>query len=364
MAIKVVSDAGGLYSNPATWVGGIVPIYPDTIGFTTTSGNLTVDIQDTIKGIDFTDYLGTMDMLAGAGLTIDDDGFTAGFINMGSGGYTLTDSGGNGFLYTTGIVATILTNTVGKINPYRFNGNYVAITGDWLQQGTIDDLGTLYQMLLISGTFTMLGIQNFANGMYVSAGASANLFFNGTITFSDLQIDGGTYKVLGGTFTCPSIQIEAISVAIRLDFNGYVFPNISFNAGPNTIFLDSVLYGTVGNIGTAGPIVFDGAYGFDIDTFTNSTTISPVITFKSLIEYKANTFIRLTRATISASTPGSKAKLTLGQSIDQFAIVDVIATDIDCSLGRRMNNFYGTATNCDNIKVWNDNTLPQATSTF
>lgn len=363
MAIKVVSNTGGLWSSPATWVGGVIPEY-DSIAFTATSGNLIVDVSNTIKGIDFTNWTGTLDMLVNQGIDIADDTITPGFINMGSGGYTLANSGGNGYIYATGSFPTIITNTVGKINIYRFFCPSMTITGDWLQQGTIDDFGTLYQTSLTSGTFTMLGTQNFANGMYVSGGASANLFFNGTITFSDLQIDGGTYKVLGGTFVCPVIAIETLGVATKIDFNGYVFTSISFLGGAFPLFLDSVLYGTVGNISTTIPVVFDGAHGFDIDTFTNSQTVLPIITFKSLIEYKVNAYIKLTRATISASIPGSKAKLTLGQNIDQFAIVDVIATDIDSSNGRRVNNFYGTITNCDNWRIWNDNTLPQVCSTF
>lgn len=368
MAVIKVSNTGGLFSSPATWVGGVAPSYPDdSIGFNPTSGNLTIDDQVTLKGIDFTDFVGTFRVLAGnTGLNIVDDGLgNAGFINMGTGGYTLVDDGSDYGITVGSNPNTILTNTIGKINPIKF-GLYgpVVINGNWLQQGEMTDGGTVLSIEIQNGTLTMLGTQNFNNGLFLNGNSSSNFVFNGTINMNDLQIDGGTYTVTGGTFNSVNgIIIENISTNTIMDFNGIVFPSITISGtATNNIQLNSVLLGN--SIDLDGNIKFIGNFGFNIGVLMDNYFNPATVTFKSGIEYIINNQIDITNTTMLASTVGVHAYLTLGQNIDQLRVVKITATDINSSNGRSVNNFYGTTTNCINWRIWNDNTLPQVCSTF
>lgn len=118
-----------------------------------------------------------------------------------------------------------------------------------------------------------------------------------------------------------------------------------------------------------------GSYNVGVTMYDNSGTllysqnavgtgVCETFTWTSTINGVVRILVDITNSTFSASTSGVKAKLTLGQNIDQLRVVNITAIDIDSSNGRRVNNFYGTATNCDNWRIWNDNTLPQVSSTF
>ena len=110
---------------------------------------------------------------------------------------------------------------------------------------------------------------------------------------------------------------------------------------------------------------FSGAFGFVCNEFIIDSGSTGSITFESGTSYYINNVVDIRfPTTILASTAGVKAKLILGQNVNQNTISFLTATDIDSSGGKRVNNFYGTVTNCDNWRVWNDNTLPQAPSTF
>jgi hypothetical protein len=82
MALRTVSDTGGNWNATTTWVGGVVPVVSDTVDFTATSGNLTVNVlTNTLAGIDFTNYVGTITFNNNIRLN-------NGTLNLGTGGYT------------------------------------------------------------------------------------------------------------------------------------------------------------------------------------------------------------------------------------------------------------------------------------
>lgn len=364
MAIITVSNIGGNFSDTATWVGGEIPVYPDTIAFTSTSGDLTIDNQYTLAGIDFTNYTGIFRMLSGATkLSIIDDGAgTAGFINMGSGGYTLIDDGTDFGFSVNGAPPVILTNNVGKVNPFPIglpDSGTVIINGNWKQEGFLIDGGFGVYTFINNGIFTLIGTHNYPL-MSFSMGCNAlgGVYFNGDITFGGATFDGGDIKLIGGTFNCPSISFYNSIDNIKIDFNNYTFEYLELMGNINNSFqLDSTLLANDANIFDAN---LTGNFGFN----ANKLTGSGEIIFKSTIEYFVNNQINMRDYIIMSSVAGVKAKLTLGQNIDQLLVLNVTATDIDSSNGVRVNNFYGTATNCDNWRIWNDNTLPQVPSTF
>ena len=448
MAIRTVSNTGGLFSNPATWVGGIMPsqiTQRDTIAFTATSGPLIVDSLYQIGGINYTNYTNTLTFNLNCTLFFDEQLVNTPFINMGTGGYTLIDNSVDGGYDFAGASTrpAILTNTLGIANPVRMliysSGLPMQITGTWNQTGILDsgggiDVGT--------GTFTYTGTLyngfDYSFGITAALGTTVNItttdpvtdslsiYGAGTINFNCIYLatsylegatlfnlncgDVGTLDiedgVLTSNITCANITVNLVVANTvnllgtgtlpipRLDFagNAAVTPRID-NLNFGTYTFTDVYYRQYTNIGygflnlnllsvlvcdklymrksSTRTSQFSGAFGFicnqfliDGDGLSTDGTIGPV-TFQSGISYYINDVVDIRfPTTILSSTPGVKANIILGPNVNQNTISFLTATDIDCSGGRRINNFYGTATNCDNIIVWNDNTLPQATSTF
>jgi hypothetical protein len=194
---------------------------------------------------------------------------------------------------------------------------------------------------------------------------TATINLNGTVNLSaGIELCGGNLKYIGGTANIAVLYIYSNLISnIILDISGITLPIIDFSSTVNrTIQLDSQLNST--SLILDGILSFIGNFGYVTSSLTILILTPPIITYKSGNEYIVNDTININGATFLASTIGVKAKFTLGQNINQICIATITATDIDSSNGRRINNFYGTATNCDNWRVWNDNTLPQASSTF
>jgi len=75
MAIRTISNTGGNWNSPGTWVGGVVPASLDDVVATATSGNLTVTANASIASIDFTNYVSTFSV--NSGVTLSFGGNTA-----------------------------------------------------------------------------------------------------------------------------------------------------------------------------------------------------------------------------------------------------------------------------------------------
>jgi len=373
MAIITVSNTGGLFSSSATWVGGVVPVYPDTIDFTATSGDLTIDNQYTLAGIDFTNYIGVFRMLSGAtNISILDDGAgAAGFINMGSGGYTLIDDGTDYGFSVNGTPPVILTNNVGKVNPFPIYfpdgvlGDTIIINGNWIQEGFLIDGGSGFIYTIINnGIFTLIGTHNYPLMSFsMVCNALGGVYFNGDITFFSALFYGGDIKLVGGNFSCPQVEFSNAYSDIKIDFNNHIFEYLSIGGDVNNnIQLNSVLLSN--ELSLNEHINLTGNFGFNISTILCDYTNNLTLILNPSAEYFINNQINMRDCIIMSSVAGVKSKLTLGQNINQVLMCNITATDIDSSNGRRVNNFYGTATNCDNWRIWTDNTLPQVTSTF
>lgn len=419
MAIRTVSNTGGLFSSAATWVGGIMPsqgTQQDTIAFTATSGPLIVDGLYYIAGINYTNWTNTLTFNLGCLLGFDEQLVNTPFINMGTGGYTIIDNSvGGGYDFST--VSTrpiILTNNSAIPSSVYFNytgTTALQITGHWIQNGNCSNTyfvittgtftyngtviggsfsGTLSSGTILNGNITDPTITdislygdgtlnttfNDVNGGGITTPAQATLTSNGSIDF--LYINGSVTII--GTPNISSAEIQdngfLTPVAVRnIDMGSSIISDFLFTQNTSSgiistslnllsLLVCNKLYLRCSDFGFVNK--FTGAFGFVCnELIMDDTSGIRAYEFQSGVEYKVNTSIKIDAPfIIRSTTPGVKTKITLGPTINQNTIAYLTATDIDCSLGRRMNNFYGTATNCDNIRVWNDNTLPQVPSTF
>lgn len=155
MAIRTVSNAGGIWNNTSTWVGGIRPVAGrDSVAFTATSGPLiltTATANATIKGIDFRNYTNTFTM-RGVSLIIDDTNTSgrASFVNLGTGSYTVViqdylggpvlpaDNTDIGFYVTPQLsqVCTLTSNGTPWEHVLQINTDQVVnLADDWVQNG-------------------------------------------------------------------------------------------------------------------------------------------------------------------------------------------------------------------------------------
>lgn len=445
MAVRIVSDLGGNWSTPTTWVGGVPASFPDSVAFTATSGSLTVDDNITILGIDFTNYKNVFTIPYGSGdygLFFLDNGVTPSFVNLGTGGCTFVDNGGNnGFNVASCSVNPIFTGN-GISFPFlldcRFSGYlFINIVGTWLQSGIISqnylkisggiftqsgsfevfELAYYVEILLKNGSVFNLtttydisinvtgegtGAVNIVAGnigyAYFSSFNTLNLncgnidsFDSDTINLSNITCINitesisctNTVNLLGtGTLPIPKLVMspEFSGAGTRTDnfnFGTYTFTEFYYNQWSNlsgdnvNINLLSVL--NCDKLYINKPIFmtskFLGTFGFVCNELIinggNTNNAVGDITLESGTSYYVNNVVDIRfPTTILASVQGVKAKLILGQNVNQNTIAYLTATDIDSSGGKRVNNFYGSVTNCDNWKVWDENTLPQVSSTF
>lgn len=243
MAVYTVANGGGDINAGATYVGGIAPSSTDTIDFTATSGQLTVNANFTIAGIDFTNYVNTLTMSAilyvkgnvtlVAGMTIA--GASKLSVNATS---TITSNGKtwpNAVDFNMTAASQTVTvaddwNITGTVsfltNIATFNGNKISVGGS-LTNNT--NGGTTLFELVGTGTWTSSGFKN-----------SLTINTAGTITFSGtVYYNTGTLTYTTGTVTTTGSTLS-VNAASTLDISGINLNNITFG-GTITVTLLSDL---------------------------------------------------------------------------------------------------------------------------
>ena len=251
MAVRTVSNTGGNWNATATWVGGVVPITGDTVDFTATSGNLTVNIASTCAGINFTNYINTITFTAV--LTIQ------GPINLGTGGYT--QAGASGITVNSNVGGTGFTsNGVIWSRLFTFSGGGVSATytlnDDWNFTGTLSFTN--------SNTCTINGFNIYTIGLNSTSNqpttGTTNIIFNGTGTWSHsstgaiqnnvtintigtLTIGANIYYNTGTlTYTAGTVDTtgSTLNIALATTFNtsGMTWNNITITAGIHTLTSD------------------------------------------------------------------------------------------------------------------------------
>jgi len=194
MAIITVSTGGGNWNSPSTWVGGAVPNASlDTVAFTASSGQLTVNVVSTCIGIDFTNYTNTITFTAA--LVIN------GPVNLGTGGYG--QAGASGIQVTT--TATHINNgTVwSKIWNFAGTSQTYTMTGTWEFTGSLNFSGTTSTVVNGSNLNT-LNLQVFTT---VTVSGTSNIIFN---NINPLSI--GTWTHTGAGYIENNISISTAGI--------------------------------------------------------------------------------------------------------------------------------------------------------
>lgn len=354
MAVFTVANGGGNINAGATYVGGVAPSSTDTIAFTATSGQLTVNTTFTIAGIDFTNYVNTLTMNSvlvvngnitfvaamtisgtskltiGATSTITSNGKTfpnSVDFNMSAGSQivTLADN-----LTISGSVS-FLTNIA------TFNGNKILIGGS-LTNNT--NGGTTVFELIGTGTWTSSSFKN-----------SLTINTLGTITISGtLQFNTGTLTRLAGTVITTGSTLT-IGASTTLNTNGINWNIVTITTG--TVTVNSLLTCTTLNLASAGNVIFSGTAGFTTSNLS-SVTAGRTITLKNGITYTINNSLTLTGAlgsliTVVSSTT-AHAYFNLTQAATQ-SVTHTNATWIDSSGGQTIKSSFGVLNNTINWEI-------------
>lgn len=323
MAIRTVSNSGGNWNATATWTGGVVPIAGDSIAFTGTSGNLTVNVASAnLIGVNFTNYVGT--------ITFNNTITTNGVLNLGTGGYTQAGASGivlNGTATLTsgGVTWSRLLRVGGTTATYTLVDNWT-VTGNITFEGngnttftsnTLNIRGNLTQTTtgIYLGT-TAFVFGNTGTWSNTSTGAIRNnttVNTAGTLTISgNVYYDTGTFTYTAGTVTTTGSTLT-IGANTTLNTNGITWNNITTSAA-SVITLGSNLTLT-GNFTLASTSTTSFILGGNTFVTTNANLVSNVnatftvptnLTFKSLTtgsgsRFTSNTLTFTENLTISTS---------------------------------------------------------------
>jgi hypothetical protein len=289
MAARTVSILGGNWNATATWVGGVVPIAGDTVDFTATSGNLTVNVTTAaLAGINFTNYVSTITFNANISVNTS--------VNLGTGGYIQAGSGAFGL--QIGTSTTITSNGVSWNNTLSFVGNTatytladnLTVTGNIVMSGTSSNIftnSTLYigGNLTISSTVTVSGttIFNFNGTGTWSHPSSGVIRTNvtidtiGTLTLgTNIYYNTGTLTYTSGTVITTGSTLN-IANTTTLDTNGITWNNVSFTFGTTTLTSDLNCQNLIINCNSTPQINLKNIYvsgNLQIDgtNFTQGTT--------------------------------------------------------------------------------------------
>lgn len=356
MAVYTVANGGGNINAGATYVGGIAPSSTDTIDFTATSGQLTVNTNFTIAGIDFTNYVNTLTMSAilsvkgnvtlVAGMTIA--GASRLSINATS---TITSNGKTwpnavDFNMTAGSqTVTVaddwnITGTVSFLtNIATFNGNKISVGGS-LTNNT--NGGTTLFELVGTGTWTSSGFKN-----SLTINTAGTITVSGTVSYST-----GTLTYIAGTVTTTGSTLS-VTAASTLDISGINLNNITFG-GTITVTLLSDLNctGTLtigggistfnnNNINVGGSLVMNSSsIGTSQINLNGTGSWSGVYPVKNNLTIKSTAIIDIVGSVqFNTGTFIVEAGAQVNASNSTLSVIANATTTFDIST-IKLNNFY------------------------
>jgi len=333
MAVRTITNTGGLWSLPATWVEGSVPLASDDVVSTATSGPLTIDISAVCRSIDLTGYTNTLTHNAGFILTIGDATAGAGNIALKfvpGMTYVLGNvvTSAISFVSTSAVVQTI--DFAGKdsgdvVYNASSNGSWQLISThgtDYgakvtLTKGTLDvngqicnwgafssDNSNVRSLILGNASIFLNGggsigntfwLTSFVTNLTIPANtasvtitkhstSNAPLFFTGTFNFNGMSLyftGGGIMTLRGtGTFYNLSFTGDALVAEDRYQVNTNVTITnqliLNGYSATKRLRVHSNSFGAVRTITIAGAIVVASNVNFNWITLSVLTDLSAI----------------------------------------------------------------------------------------
>lgn len=340
MPLRTVSNTGGNWSATTAWVGGVVPIAGDTVDFTATSGNLTVNvITANLAGIDFTNYTAT--------ITFNNLLNTSGTVNLGTGGFTIAGanflningtatlggttqwSGGLRFngqnititllndITSTGTVRFSSTNST-LANPLVINGFNINIKGNFDVVATANGLTTGTTVLQVngtSGTSTIAGSANLFFGLSIVINSTNNINMSTHMLFRDATF---TY-ITSNSITWPTTRFVINSATMNVDTT---IPSLEIQTSTITFTNNLVCYDLFIN---GAPTFVTGGFLLNVinDLILQDVTLSIP---NDLYVTNLITIIRPTQSVINGFTIYVSGNLTNGCQGALFGTTAIVLT--------------------------------------
>jgi hypothetical protein len=358
MAARTVSNTGGNWNATTTWVGGVVPIAGDTVDFTPTSGNLTVNVSTaSLAGINFTNYVGT--------ITFNNNINVNTSVNLGTGGYTQAGASGLVINGTTTITSNGVTwsRTLSFSTGTQTLSDNLSVTGTVTFNGAVTVNSNTFNIggnLTINGTtsgtstiiFNGTGAQTWTHGsaIYLSNNLTINKA-SGTLTIGSLALPNVyyqtgtlTYNNIGGTVdTTTNSSTLNIGASTTLNTNGITWNNFTvLGTNPTITLLSNVnITGTLTFALTSGTLNFTTG-GNLFNATGNLSVVSGAINLPNDL-YVVNATLGVTTAnpTINLNTIYISGNLTTTSSGDCLGTTNVVLN----GTGTWSNSSSGIITN-------------------
>ena len=301
MATYTVANGGGNINAAATYVGGVgVPGAADTIAFTNTSGQLTVNVATTIFDIDFSTYANVITF--NADLTV-----------------------------TRNITFNTTTST------YTIAGTFSIVKNG---TGTILSNGKVW-----TGKFTIGGTTNYTITFNDKLTVSGEVLFTGTGTVSispNNILDPARLDITGNfTVSGSGILVPTVTNGFAVTFNGTGSQTWAGGSSTGQIRLDVIINKSSGTLTFTGNIT----YNTGLFTYTSGTTNTGTST---LIISTATTTMNTNGSTAGGATTTSSTginwyRLTLSTTLNltsNFTVINTLTANVGTITRSSTQNVY------------------------
>lgn len=400
--VKYIVTSGGSFSSSLTWVDGVVPVAADSIILGSTAGPLTIDGGYTCSSIDMTSYRNT--------ITFNNTLTINGNVTLPSGSFT--QSGTGGFKINT--TSSLRSNGATWSSAMTFNNSTssaIVITlldNIVLTKGINMSYSSTNTLISLMGNYSLYISGSMSYSAYCSGSASFVITSNGDTTIDNsggystgcnMTINAGLKTInwirqwghYGGTFTYTSgvnvfgnpfyfmVGVNGISISdIVMNCSGITFPNFQvmpYYTSPPSGYTQSVTLNQQLNVSSSvffcqgTNVTFLGSNGFSvgyISIFIDNggyIKLSPGINYKSGIDLTDTSQYSFD---CGYSSPSNKVSIqsanttmaTLMLSNNSYIAAANISTSYINCVGKTLNIFNGSVSNCINVRSFLDQSTP------
>lgn len=382
-----VTGGNGITNSTTNWSassggasGASVPTLTDNAIFDANSGTGTVTINATLSVLNFisTNFGGTFagsaqitmnggSLIWGSSVTVNWTGSIS--CGTGSSGTTFTSNGKQ--MVGTLVIGTGFPNpgTLNFIDTFKCGSiQHVTATGVLNLNGA--DIYLIGNAITFSatsgrtiqGTSTIrLVTTNTTLSISITGAIKNNVVINAINTITQtgaVNIGNSTWTYTAGTWVTGTNGFGVVG-DVTLDLAGMDIYSLSTSQA--SIITIASFLNVISSVSQtiATGVEYAGVYGFSCATLTtNASTTGRTIVLAAGVEYFVTSNLLMqsgfgaSAAKIISNNPGTKALLTLSQSASEF-LPYCDLTDIDASNGATIWTYYGTVSNCTNVRELN-----------